>query len=347
MSAAASVAVDLSELSVAIIDGAPRVIVTATGKEYAAPGAASAAAAAAAGGREKTRLTKESGERVADEAGGASLGGPFTPTEDPAFLAARGAVFDEIAAAQRERLARKARTPIAVTLPDGRVIAGVAWETTPLAIAEGISKGLAASAVVAKVAYSRRVGLEAADGQGMVNTGPEDDEGAAAPTVGGAAAVAAGELWDLTRPLEGDCVLELKKFDDKDGKAVFWHSSAHVLGEGPARGARARGVWRGRHSSSPPPPAGECLECKYGSKLCIGPPTEDGFYYDAYMGAQCVGRGVGRDRLRPRGGRARAARSLTRSAQLPVRVGLPGHQGQGGGRVQGQAALRAPRAHQG
>ena len=53
--------------------------------------------------------------------------------------------------------------------------------------------------------------------------------------------------------------LALLKFDDKEGRAVFWHSSAHVLGE--------------------------CLECKFGAKLCIGPPTEEGFYYDAYMGS--------------------------------------------------------------
>jgi threonyl-tRNA synthetase len=39
---------------------------------------------------------------------------------------------------------------------------------------------------------------------------------------------------------------------------VFWHSSAHVLGE--------------------------CLECNFGGHLCIGPPTEEGFYYDAYLG---------------------------------------------------------------
>jgi threonyl-tRNA synthetase len=120
-------------------------------------------------------------------------------------------------------------------------------------IAEGISKGLAANAVVAKVTYTGpRVGVEAADGLGVVNTGPEEDED------GTASSAAKPELWDLTRPLEGDCLLELKKFEDKEGKMVFWHSSAHVLGE--------------------------CLECSFGAHLCIGPPTEEGFYYDAYMG---------------------------------------------------------------
>ena len=209
--------------------------------------------------REKTRLTEESGKRVEGAEASAYIGGPFTPTEDPAFLAARGAVFEELLAAQRERVARKPRTPIRITLPDGKVVEGVAWETTPLAIATGISKGLAASVVVAKVAYSSRVGIEEADGVGAsISDGMEDE----LPEGGAPAAAAKAELWDLVRPLEGDCTLELKKFEDKDGKMVFWHSSAHVLGE--------------------------CMECKYGAKLCIGPPTEDGFYYDAYMGDRCV-----------------------------------------------------------
>jgi len=177
--------------------------------------------------------------------------------EEPSFLKDRAAVYDEVIAAQNARLAAKPRVPIKVTLPDGKVVEGISWETTPMAIATGISKGLAGSVVVAKVAYSRRVGIEEADGLSMVNTGPEEDAEGAAPTGSSKA-----ELWDLVRPLEGDCTLELKKFDDKEGKMVFWHSSAHVLGE--------------------------CMECKFGAKLCIGPPTEEGFYYDAYMGERCV-----------------------------------------------------------
>ena len=217
--------------------------------------------------RDKTRLTQESGARVAEGAAPARIGGPFARVEDAAFLAERAAVYDEVMAAQRERLARKPRQPISITLPDGKVVAGVSWETTPLMVAEGISKGLAAAVVVAKVAHSSRLGAEAADGLGVVNTGPEEEEGGGAEPGGGggaaAAAAAVAELWDLVRPLEGDCALELKKFDDKEGKMVFWHSSAHVLGE--------------------------CMECKFGAKLCIGPPTEEGFYYDAYMGNECVG----------------------------------------------------------
>lgn len=66
----------------------------------------------------------------------------------------------------------------------------------------------------------------------------------------------------MTRPLIGSCTLQLLKFDDPEAKAVFWHSSAHVLGQ--------------------------ALEKKYGAHLTIGPPVQDGFYYDCYMGDQCV-----------------------------------------------------------
>jgi len=41
------------------------------------------------------------------------------------------------------------------------------------------------------------------------------------------------------------------------GKMVFWHSSAHVLGE--------------------------ACENHYGCNLCIGPPIEEGFYYEMSM----------------------------------------------------------------
>lgn len=33
-----------------------------------------------------------------------------------------------------------------------------------------------------------------------------------------------GELWDLDRPLEGDCTLELLMFDNEEAKAVSRHS---------------------------------------------------------------------------------------------------------------------------
>jgi threonyl-tRNA synthetase len=225
--------------------------------------------AVAAAGRQKTRLTKESGDRIAASAPGAGkIGGAFTLGKDPSWLKDRAAVYEEVVEAQKARLAAKPKVPIRITLPDGAVKEGVSWTTTPLAIAEGISKGLAGSVVVAKVTYTGpRHGLEAADGASMVNTGPSDEDEDGELMQGGVAvakpaAEAKPELWDLTRPLEGDCLLELKRFDDKEGKMVFWHSSAHVLGE--------------------------CLECNMGGKLCIGPPTEEGFYYDAYVGTHSI-----------------------------------------------------------
>ena len=42
----------------------------------------------------------------------------------------------------------------------------------------------------------------------------------------------AGEaLWDLTRPLEGDCTVTYYDFSSPIGKETFWHSSAHMMGE--------------------------------------------------------------------------------------------------------------------
>lgn len=87
-----------------------------------------------------------------------------------------------------------------------------------------------------------------------MNTGPEEEAKEGEPIK--------FELYDLDRPLEGDCQLELLDFEDPLGKMVFWHSSAHVLGE--------------------------ALEIDYGCHLCIGPPLNSGFYYDAFMGAERV-----------------------------------------------------------
>lgn len=39
------------------------------------------------------------------------------------------------------------------------------------------------------------------------------------------------ELWDMSRALEGDCKLELFKFDSDKGRDTLWHSSAHILGQ--------------------------------------------------------------------------------------------------------------------
>ena len=53
------------------------------------------------------------------------------------------------------RRLEKPHTDITITLPDGTQKPGKAWETTPMNIAEGISKGLAQHVLVARV---RRMG---------------------------------------------------------------------------------------------------------------------------------------------------------------------------------------------
>jgi threonyl-tRNA synthetase len=64
-----------------------------------------------------------------------------------------------------------------------------------------------------------------------------------------------GELWDLNRPIITDATIKLHKWDDNEGKYAFWHSSAHLMAE--------------------------ALEYFYpGIKFGIGPPIEQGFYYD-------------------------------------------------------------------
>src|SRR6187551_1227481 len=64
-----------------------------------------------------------------------------------------------------------------------------------------------------------------------------------------------GEVWDLSRPINNDSSIKILTWNDKAGKTTFWHSSAHLLAE--------------------------ALEALHpGVKFGIGPPIENGFYYD-------------------------------------------------------------------
>ncbi|MQL93392.1 hypothetical protein Taro_026027 [Colocasia esculenta] len=143
--------------------------------------------------------------------------------KDEAYLDAviqrRIRLFEAIQARQAAERESIGGEAIKITLPDGAVKEGKKWISTPLDIAKEISAGLAASALIAQVN---------------------------------------GTLWDMSRPLEGDCELKIHKFDSNEGRDTFWHSSAHILGQS--------------------------LEMEYGCKLCIGPCTTrgEGFYYDAF-----------------------------------------------------------------
>lgn len=68
-----------------------------------------------------------------------------------------------------------------------------------------------------------------------------------------------GEVWDSSRAIEADAHLKLLTWNDTQGKATFWHSSAHLMAE--------------------------ALEALYpGTKFGIGPAIENGFYYDVDFG---------------------------------------------------------------
>lgn len=108
---------------------------------------------------------------------------------------------------------------INITLPDGSV-RQYDKGTTSMQIAMSISEGLARNVLAAEVN---------------------------------------GQVWDASRPIEHDASVKLLTWNDTNGKATFWHSSAHLMAE--------------------------ALEALYpGTKFGIGPAIETGFYYDVDFG---------------------------------------------------------------
>jgi len=76
-------------------------------------------------------------------------GGPTLPPLGQAWIGERLALLEEIKQRNAAALEALPKPPITVTLPDGKAIEGKAWETSPLDIASGISKGLASATCVA------------------------------------------------------------------------------------------------------------------------------------------------------------------------------------------------------
>ena len=102
-----------------------------------------------------------------------------------------------------------------ITLPDGSV-KSVPAGSRPLDVAQSISPRLAQDAIVARVN---------------------------------------GDLFDLTRPFEGDATLQILTTKNPEALEVYRHSTAHLL-------------------------ALAVLELWPDTQLGIGPPVENGFYYD-------------------------------------------------------------------
>lgn len=56
----------------------------------------------------------------------------------PEFLASRQKLWDQLKKEYDDWVAAQERKDIKVTLPDGKVVEGMAWETTPYDVAKGI-----------------------------------------------------------------------------------------------------------------------------------------------------------------------------------------------------------------
>nr|XP_006811408.1 PREDICTED: threonine--tRNA ligase, cytoplasmic-like [Saccoglossus kowalevskii] len=164
------------------------------------------------------QVKKAPKDKKKKKAGASETGHPVELSPWPDYIQSRIEMFEKLKSEYNDEISAKEKTPIKVTLPDGKEVDAQAWLTTPYMVAQGISQGLADNTVIGKVN---------------------------------------GVLWDLDRPLEENCSLQLLKFDDDEGQQVFWHSSAHMLGE--------------------------AMERHYGGCLCYGPPIETGFFYDMYL----------------------------------------------------------------
>lgn len=153
--------------------------------------------------------------------------GTSTSSALPDFVIRRNKLFDELKQRRNAELVGKERPAINVVLDlglcnkDGKPrpempVAAKAWESTPGSFLKHLDKDVTSDVVIAKV-----------NGK---------------------------ELWDLDRPLEYDCRVSYIPFSSTEGRNVFWHSSAHVLGE--------------------------AAECQFNCLLSHGPPVEQGFFYD-------------------------------------------------------------------
>ncbi len=112
---------------------------------------------------------------------------------------------------------------INITFPD-KSVRQFEVGVTPLEIAKSISEGLARNVLSAKVN---------------------------------------GVMWDAMRPVDEDAEIQLFTWNDPEGKATVWHSSAHLMAE--------------------------AIEQLYtGVKFGIGPSIENGFYYDVDFGTNVI-----------------------------------------------------------
>ena len=138
----------------------------------------------------------------------------------PSHILERNQLYKELKEKYDAQLSEKEKPEISVEVDAGsgkelKVFRVKAWEATPGSLLRHLDKSEAAEIVVAKIS---------------------------------------GVLWDLDRPFEQDCRVRFIPFSAEEGRKVFWHSSAHVLGE--------------------------ACEHHFNCLLSHGPPVDEGFFYD-------------------------------------------------------------------
>ena len=95
-----------------------------------------------------------------------------------------------------------------------------------------------------------------AEGSSAMDIAKSISEGLARKVI---AAGVNGQTWDASRPINEDAAVKLYTWSDTEGKNTFWHSSAHLMAE--------------------------AVETMFpGVKFWVGPPVENGFYYDMDLG---------------------------------------------------------------
>lgn len=170
---------------------------------------------------QEARQTGKSSVQNSDPKAKASSSERSAVSSLPEFILQRNTLFDELKQKQDAEISSRAHPEINVVIDLGRgnekAVIAKAWESTPVSFLKDLKGEVEPDIVIAKI-----------DGK---------------------------ELWDLDRPLERNCRLSYLPFGSAEGRHVFWHSSAHVLGE--------------------------AAECHYPKCLLShGPPVEQGFFYD-------------------------------------------------------------------
>ncbi|SCM22195.1 threonine--tRNA ligase, putative [Plasmodium chabaudi chabaudi] len=180
----------------------------------------------------------------------------FVIKESPDFIKYRLDKFNELKEKKKKELEKIIENDpnyykeINIELLDGSIKIGQKNVTTPYQIASQISKKLSENSIVAKVIYLDDVNLNLCDIEDEESEEKHEETSQE------------GILWDLNVPLIGNCKINFLGIDTPEGKKVFWHSSAHILGSS--------------------------LEKIYGGYLTIGPALNEGFYYDIYLGNNSI-----------------------------------------------------------